>query len=104
MISCESFVLKESGEIPTKSLGFGSAVRARARARVCVCVCEAEEASGFARVAQFSPSETFLGEIIARTKSSPPPPVRGGHHGQKLHSGFPPRQVDARGSADVCLS
>ena len=36
--------------------------------------------------------------------------VRGGRHGQKLHSGFPPRQVDARGSADArssadaCLS
>ena len=35
---------------------------------------------------------------------------RGGRHGQKLHSGFPPRQVDARGSvdarsgADACLS
>ena len=36
--------------------------------------------------------------------------VRGGRHGQKLHSGFPPRKVDARGSADArsstdaCLS
>ena len=36
--------------------------------------------------------------------------VRGGRHGQKLHSGFPPRQVDARSSADArsnadaCLS
>ena len=36
--------------------------------------------------------------------------VRGGRHGQKLHSGLPPVQVDARGSADVrssadaCLS
>ena len=37
--------------------------------------------------------------------------VRGGRHGQKLHSGFPPpRQGDARGnadarsSADACLS
>ena len=38
--------------------------------------------------------------------------VRGGRHGQTLHSGFPPppRQGDARGSADarssadVCLS
>ena len=30
--------------------------------------------------------------------------VRGGRHGQKLHSGFPPRQMDARGSADACLS
>ena len=30
--------------------------------------------------------------------------VRGGRHGQKLHSGFPPRQVDARGSTDACLS
>ena len=36
--------------------------------------------------------------------------VRGGRHGQKLHSGFPPRQVDACGSADArssteaCLS
>ena len=36
--------------------------------------------------------------------------VRGGHHGLKLHSGFPPRQGDARGSADArssadaCLS
>ena len=36
--------------------------------------------------------------------------VRGGRHGQKLHSGFPPRHVDARGSADArsstdaCLS
>ena len=27
--------------------------------------------------------------------------VRGGRHGQKLHSGFPPRQVDARGNADA---
>ena len=27
--------------------------------------------------------------------------VRGGHHGQKLHSRFPPRKVDARGSADA---
>ena len=27
--------------------------------------------------------------------------VRGGRHGQKLHSGFPPRQVDARGSTDA---
>ena len=52
---------------------------------------------------------------------APPPPrddrtpgtnqaVRGGRHGQKLHSGLPPRQVDARGSADArssadaCLS
>ena len=26
---------------------------------------------------------------------------RGGRHGQKLHSGFPPRQADARGSADA---
>ena len=50
----------------------------------------------------------------------PPPPddrilgtdqaVRGGLHGQKLHSGFPPRKVDAcgsadaRSSADACLS
>ena len=44
----------------------------------------------------------------------PPPPtdqaVRGGRHGQKLHSGFPPRKVDACGSADArsstdaCLS
>ena len=39
----------------------------------------------------------------------PPPPLRG-RHGQKLHSGFPPRQVDARSSADArsstdaCLS
>ena len=30
--------------------------------------------------------------------------VRGGRHGQKLHSGFPPRQVDARRSMDACLS
>ena len=36
--------------------------------------------------------------------------VRGGRHGQKLHSRFPPRQGDARGSADArsstdtCLS
>ena len=36
--------------------------------------------------------------------------VRGGRHGQKLHSGFPPKRVDARGSADAhssadaCLS
>ena len=36
--------------------------------------------------------------------------VRGGRHGQKLHSGFPPRKVDACGSADArsstdaCLS
>ena len=36
--------------------------------------------------------------------------VRGGRHGQKLHSGFPPRQVDAHSSADArrstdaCLS
>ena len=30
--------------------------------------------------------------------------VRGGRHGQKLHSGFPPRQVDARSSADACSS
>ena len=30
--------------------------------------------------------------------------VRGGRHGQKLHSGCPPRKVDARGSADACLS
>ena len=36
--------------------------------------------------------------------------VRGERHGQKLHSGFPPRKVDARGSADArsstdaCLS
>ena len=36
--------------------------------------------------------------------------VKGGRHGQKLHSGFPPRKVDARGSAearsstDACLS
>ena len=36
--------------------------------------------------------------------------ARGGRYGQKLHSGFPPRQVDARGSkdahssADACLS
>ena len=27
--------------------------------------------------------------------------VRGGSHGLKLHCGFPPRQVDARGSADA---
>ena len=27
--------------------------------------------------------------------------VRGGHHGQKLHSGFPPRKVDARSRADA---
>ena len=27
--------------------------------------------------------------------------VRGGRHGQKLHSGFPPRQGDARGSVDA---
>ena len=36
--------------------------------------------------------------------------IRGGRHGQKLHSGFPPRQVDARSNADAgssagsCLS
>ena len=30
--------------------------------------------------------------------------VRGGRHGQKLYSGFPPRQRDARGSADAFLS
>ena len=36
--------------------------------------------------------------------------VKGGRHGQKLHSEFPPRKVDARGSADArsstdaCLS
>ena len=36
--------------------------------------------------------------------------IRGGRHWQKLHSGFPPRKVDARGSADArsstdaCLS
>ena len=30
--------------------------------------------------------------------------VRGGCHGQRLHSGFPPRRVDARSSADACLS
>ena len=30
--------------------------------------------------------------------------VRGGRHGQKLHSGFPPRKVDARSSADARLS
>ena len=30
--------------------------------------------------------------------------VRGGRHGQKLHSGFPPRQGDARGGTDACLS
>ena len=28
--------------------------------------------------------------------------VRGGRYGQRLHSGFPPRQVDARGSVDAC--
>ena len=27
--------------------------------------------------------------------------VRGGRHGQKLYSGFPPKQVDARSSADA---
>ena len=27
--------------------------------------------------------------------------ARGGCHGQKLHSGFPPRKVDARSSADA---
>ena len=36
--------------------------------------------------------------------------VKGGRHGQKLHSGFPPRKVDARSTADArssmdaCLS
>ena len=30
--------------------------------------------------------------------------VRGGRHGQKLHSGFHPGQGDARSSADACLS
>ena len=30
--------------------------------------------------------------------------VRGGRHGQKLHSRFLPRQVDARGSADALSS
>ena len=30
--------------------------------------------------------------------------ARGGRHGQKLHSGFPLRQVDARSSTDACLS
>ena len=36
--------------------------------------------------------------------------VRGGRHGQKVHSGFPPTQgdargsVDARSSTDACLS
>ena len=36
--------------------------------------------------------------------------VRGGRHGQKLHSGFPPGRADAPGSADArsgtdaCLS
>ena len=36
--------------------------------------------------------------------------VRGGRHGQKLHAGFPPRKMDACGSADArsstdaCLS
>ena len=57
---------------------------------------------------------------LAGRRRHPPPPkhppgtdqaVRGGCHGQKLHSGFPPpRQGDARGSADArssadaCLS
>ena len=27
--------------------------------------------------------------------------VRGGRHGQKLHSGFPPKKVGARGTADA---
>ena len=30
--------------------------------------------------------------------------VRGGRHGQKLHSELPPTQVDARDSADAGLS
>ena len=30
--------------------------------------------------------------------------VRGGRHGQKLHSRFPPGQVDARNSVDACGS
>ena len=42
----------------------------------------------------------------ARNQPAPPPPPagRGGRHGQKLHSGIPPRQVDARSSVDACLS
>ena len=50
-------------------------------------------------------------ELRGKQSSAPPPPprddripgtdqaVRGGRHGLKLHSGFPPRQGDARGSA-----
>ena len=30
--------------------------------------------------------------------------VRGGRHGQKVHSGCPPGRGDARGSANACLS
>ena len=74
--------------------------------------------------------ESDVGESL--TNNPPPPPpapqrlpawglrddripgtdqaVRGGRHGQKLYSGFPPRKVDARDSADArsstdaCLS
>ena len=63
----------------------------------------------------------WVGGLACGSARSPPPPtypripgtdqaVRGGRHGQKLHSGFPPRQVDARGradarsSTDACLS
>ena len=56
--------------------------------------------------------------VCVRGGSVPPPSphpgtdqaVRGGRHGQMLHSGFPPRQgdacgsADARSSTDACLS
>ena len=75
---------------------------------------------------QTPPSIHLTGRCVTNCTwhiSAPPPPppphdripgtdqaVRGGRHGQKLHSGFPPRQVDARGcadarsSTDACLS
>ena len=41
---------------------------------------------------------------IAENGGPPIPPPRHGRHGQKLHSGFHPGSVDARSSADACLS
>ena len=62
----------------------------------CVALCDIHVAGCGGHL----PAWSLRGDRIPGTDQA----VRGGRHGQKLHSGFPPRQVDARGSADARIS